>query len=1332
MAKVAEKEGRDPQLQRQDPKQPTVGATVAIVEVLFRIMKIVAAVATTLVASRVRKARTHHRWDSNATHASLSKEESMEEAATTAPSYKDKLLVDGVVENSSDDLSFDAILDYLDEGLDVDDDPEDPNPVILFSKEEKRRMREPWTKALIIKTFGKTVGYNFLYGSIKAQWKPIGALNVKTFFKLVKSTNSRVTIEKPSQIQPNGGLVEDLAISSVDKGKQPIAQTSTSLEDSLLTVKDRIKNLEKGSGFAKQNPTLSKTPKLPLEIKHGVASGDNNLLSGQFKPSNPSISQQKCTTLEQALDLILSWGKKTHPQWKEEVMFQVWHRPMLTLKSINPAPFLSSVLASMAVPSVLTDLCNMQKLGSTFEGANTEGKLALTQLLKFTAQAWEKHLQVSVMMCKMEMIHVIGKTLVSLEIKKELDYECMMLPYQFLDALMMLSHKHSPSIMLILETKLAGSIAREATAKCGFPYCNVVDFEGRAKGLWLLWNDEDVCINVVTSTYQAIHAIVKELNALVGIHQSLSLKPFTFLTTLERDLTWEYERILKLEEDLWFMKSKTNWMVDGDRNSKFFHLSTICHRSHNRIHCLRVSTDEWINDQGAITNLIKDHFKNLFSSSLLCSYHDSFSNLGVSSMAFGELSMLDAIPNDMEIHDALFGLKSFKAPGPDSLHLGFFQKLWESVKNTLCTDIKNIFASATIPIEWNECLVTLIHKTKSPETVHQFRPIGLCNSTYKIISKILVNRMKPVLDSIMLPCQASFVPGRKGIDNVLILQELVYFFSKKKGKDGDMIVKLDLEKAYDRLEWSFIREALMLFKLPANFISLILSCMSSSSISILVNGERTNSFLPSRGIRQGDPISPYLFILCMEYLSIKISTTMAAGRWKGSKAGKKGPTLSHLFFADDLIFVGKASQSNCHYLKDTLDFFCSRSSQQVNTSKSIILFSKNVDQNTHLNICQDLSYQQTNEIGKYLGIPISPKRISKTNCQFILEKIRSKLSGWKTKFFSMAGGLTLISSVLTSIPNFYMQVMWLPSSIHKEIDRISNNFLWGSVDAKHKLHLIGWDTMCQPKAHGGLGLRMIKNVSKGTQLFKLGIKWIPRNGHSIRFWFDHWVGKSSLESIFFGPFIRNAASILLADVLQEGVLDLDTIGYHFPQDMLLEILTIPMSHSDSRVDDFSWREESNGIFSSASAYKTFTFHGCGGLIRDSQGQWVVGFMRNIGHTTSLAAELWVIRDGLSMANYLQIQNSIVEIDCQVAHALLSGTFNPHHPHSTLILDCRELLCTLPWVQLKHVMRKSNMVADALAKKGARSSYGLHILYDCPPNVDLLYTADIVGVCYPKS
>ncbi|GLT26033.1 hypothetical protein SLA2020_011240 [Shorea laevis] len=240
--------------------------------------------------------------------------------------------------------------------------------------------------------------------------------------------------------------------------------------------------------------------------------------------------------------------------------------------------------------------------------------------------------------------------------------------------------------------------------------------------------------------------------------------------------------------------------------------------------------------------------------------------------------------------------------------------------------------------------------------------------------------MKPILDSIVFPCQASFIPRRKGTDNVLILQDLVYSFSKRKGKNGDMIVKLDSEKAYDRIEWSFIRETLIFFKFSPHFISLVMSCISSSCISIFVNGDKTEAFLPSRGLRQGDPISPYLFILCMEYLSIKLMNGIGARKWKGSKAGKRGPTLSHLFFADDLIFIGKATLANSQYLSEILDFFCAHSGQKINKEKSRILFSNNVDQGTKDIISEFLGFQQTSELGRYLVIPISARKHFKASC----------------------------------------------------------------------------------------------------------------------------------------------------------------------------------------------------------------------------------------------------------------------------------------------------------------------------------------------------------------
>ncbi|GLU16969.1 hypothetical protein SLE2022_333710 [Rubroshorea leprosula] len=229
------------------------------------------------------------------------------------------------------------------------------------------------------------------------------------------------------------------------------------------------------------------------------------------------------------------------------------------------------------------------------------------------------------------------------------------------------------------------------------------------------------------------------------------------------------------------MKSHTNWVVDGDRNSTFFHLSIIKHKNHNRIHCLRTSTNEWVNDQKDIPNLIAQYFKDLFTSSLTHFYHDSFSLIGGLSLNAMASNIADDIPFDKEIQDALFFLKPFKAPGPDGLHPIFFQKMWPMVVEILCTDIKNAFTSSSIPNGWNDCLISLILKIKNPETVQQFRLIGLCNTTYKIISKILVNRIKLVLETLIFPCQASFVPKRKGTDNILILQELVYSFSKKKG-----------------------------------------------------------------------------------------------------------------------------------------------------------------------------------------------------------------------------------------------------------------------------------------------------------------------------------------------------------------------------------------------------------------------------------------------------------------------------------------------------------------------------------------------------------------------
>lgn len=166
-----------------------------------------------------------------------------------------------------------------------------------------------------------------------------------------------------------------------------------------------------------------------------------------------------------------------------------------------------------------------------------------------------------------------------------------------------------------------------------------------------------------------------------------------------------------------------------------------------------------------------------------------------------------------------------------------------------------------------------------------------------------------------------------------------------KGKFPAMLLKLDLEKAFDRLEWFFIRHALVYFNIPQSMISLIMSCVTTTSVSILINGSSTQYFTPSRGIHQGDPLPPYLFIMCMELLSRNISQSVDYLNWQHIRISNKGPLLSHLFFADDIILFSKITTKSSYAIIDVLNNFLECSGQKINFDKSKLFFSKNCSTN---------------------------------------------------------------------------------------------------------------------------------------------------------------------------------------------------------------------------------------------------------------------------------------------------------------------------------------------------------------------------------------------------
>ncbi|KAL4346847.1 hypothetical protein GQ457_17G009160 [Hibiscus cannabinus] len=539
---------------------------------------------------------------------------------------------------------------------------------------------------------------------------------------------------------------------------------------------------------------------------------------------------------------------------------------------------------------------------------------------------------------------------------------------------------------------------------------NLISFQVRSR----IWNRE-----VFDHIGQCKSRILARLK---GVELALERRESNFLVTLEAELHMDLLEVLEQEESLWHQKSRSKWISHGDRNTKYFHASTLIRRRRNTIPRLRISDGDWCVDEMVLRNHAIEFFKHLFTSEHREPTREDFC-AGFQYLPDSYLHLLTRLVSSLEIHLALFSMDPRKSPGVDGFNAGLFQRNWCTVGNSVISFVR-IFLNGILEGLANRTLLVLLPKVESPENFKQFRPISLCTVMYKIITKEVIHSMK--------------------------------------GSKTWMAIKVDLEKAYDRLEWSFIEETLQELNLPPRFIGWIMYCVRLVSTQIMWNGEVTECFSPSRGIHQGDPLSPYLFVLCMERLSHAIGRKIDVRQWRGIRLSRSGPMISHLFFADDLVLFAEAS-SEC-------------------------------GQNTNF----------------YLGVPLLHKRVTKETYRYLLDRIEQRLSGWAARTLSLAGKITLAKVVLQALPTYVMQTTFLPKGICDAMERLICRFVWGFAMNATSLALVKL-----PPADGGLGLRDLLSHNKAL-LMKIGfhliwndvcqvICWQIGDGWSTDFWWDVWL-----------------------------------------------------------------------------------------------------------------------------------------------------------------------------------------------------------------------------------
>ncbi|OMO91306.1 reverse transcriptase [Corchorus capsularis] len=572
---------------------------------------------------------------------------------------------------------------------------------------------------------------------------------------------------------------------------------------------------------------------------------------------------------------------------------------------------------------------------------------------------------------------------------------------------------------------------------------------------------------------------MEELLAVNGENESLRNKLY--------HCKGELWKLMRAEERSLHQKSRVNWLNNGDKNSRFFHQKVAMRNASNNITSIQ-HNNFTITDPSEIKSFISSHFENLYNSRnalKIRNFDGRFNSLSDSSRIFLETPFTSE-----EIFEAINVSDGNKSPGPDGFNLHFFKKNWDIVRTDLLKIFDDFFHSGSFDKKINSSFISLIPKCASPSSISDYRPISLVGSIYKIISKVLARRLSTVITEVIGESQFAFIKGRQIIDCALLANETIDCI-KRRGTGG-VLFKVDFEKAYDSVDWGFLSFTFGKFGFRTKWISWMESCVSTATLSVLVNGVPAGLFGMQRGLRQGCPLSPYLFCLVGEMLNVMLENAANSNLFKGVQIGNSNLSISHLQYADDTVIFCEPCIEQIRNVKNVLICFQLVSGLKVNFNKSR-LYGIGVDDSSLQGWANDIGCKFDYLPSVYLGLPLGARHSSVAIWRPVIE--------------------------IFSLPIYYMSLFPLPAMVKVELDKIQRRFLWGGSDSQKKLHYVNWNQVCKPKENGGLDIVDLDIKNRG--LLK---KWVWRFGNEKdSLWRKIIVEKGKLNPLDLQPRLESAS-----------------------------------------------------------------------------------------------------------------------------------------------------------------------------------------------------------------